>query len=124
MIYKNQTIIYTEQSKTYVEVDDNLIFLNEGQSFLRTSEKNGYNHIYKVGFDGSETQLTKGNWDVVELKGVNEETGQVYYISAEEGAIYKTLYVTDLNGNKTKKLSELKGANDAEFSTGMKYYIN
>jgi dipeptidyl-peptidase-4 len=120
----NQTIIYTDQSKTYVEVDDNLIFLNDGKSFLRTSEKDGYNHIYKIRFDGKETQLTKGNWDVVELKGINEETGKVYYVSAEEGAIYKSLYVTDLNGEKPNKLSELKGDNDASFSTGMKYYIN
>lgn len=120
----NETIIYTDKSETYVEVDNNLIFLKDGKSFLRTSEKDGYSHIYKIGFDGKETQLTKGEWDVVELKGINEETGQVYYISAEEGAIYKSLYVTDLSGKKTNKLSDLKGDNDASFSTGMKYYIN
>jgi dipeptidyl-peptidase-4 len=117
-------VVYTDKSETYVEVDNNLIFLKDGNSFLRTSEKDGYRHIYKIGFDGSEVQLTKGEWDVVELKGLNEETGQVYYVSAKEGAIYKALYVTDLKGKKCSKLSELKGANDASFSTGMKYYIN
>lgn len=117
-------VVYTDKSKTYVEVDNNLIFLKDGKSFLRTSEKDGYRHIYKVGFDGSETQLTRGEWDVVELKGINESTNQVYYVSAKEGAIYKALYVTDLKGKKCEKLSELKGSNDASFSTGMKYYIN
>ena len=120
---KNE-VVYTDKSETYVEVDNNLIFLKDGKSFLRTSEKDGYRHIYKVGFDGTETQLTKGEWDVVELKGVNESTGQVYYVSAKEGAIYKALYVTDLKGKKCNKLSDLKGSNDANFSTGMKYYIN
>jgi dipeptidyl-peptidase-4 len=120
----NTKIIYTDSSKTYVEVDDNLIFLKDGQSFLRTSEKDGFNHIYKINFDGNETQLTKGQWDVVELKGVDDEKGLVYFISAEEGAMYKSLYVTDLKGKKKLKLSTLKGNNDADFSTGMKYYIN
>ena len=121
--YKNK-VVYTDKSDNYVEVDNNLIFLKDGKSFLRTSEKDGYRHIYIIGFDGSETQLTKGEWDVVELKGLNEATGQVYYVSAKEGAIYKSLYVTDLKGKKCSMLSDLKGCNDASFSTGMKYYIN
>ena len=123
-VSSNQKVIYTDKSDTYVEVDNNLIFLKDGQSFLRTSEKDGFRHIYKVNFDGTETQITKGNWDVVDLKGINEDNGHVYYISSEEGAMYKALYVTDLNGSKSKKLSDLKGTNDADFSTGMKYYIN
>jgi len=120
----NTKIIYTDLSDTYVEVDNDLIFLKDGKSFLRTSEKDGFKHIYKIGFDGTEIQLTKGKWDVVELKGINENNGLIYYISAQEGAIYKSLYVIDLKGKKTQKLSQLKGDNDASFSTGMKYYIN
>ena len=106
------------------EIDDNLIFLKDGKSFLRTSEKDGYNHIYKIGFDGTESQLTSGDWDVVELKGVNEEKGLIYYTSVEQGAIYRDLYSISLDGSKKEKLSTLKGDNDASFSTGMKYYLN
>ena len=120
----SQKIIYTDQSDTYVEVDDNLIFLEKENAFLRTSEKDGFMHIYKVSFDGKVKAITQGDWDVVELKGVDEEKGLVYYVSAEEGAMYKTLYVIGLNGKKKTKLSVLKGSNDADFSTGMKYYIN
>lgn len=117
-------IVYEEQSETYVEIDDNLIFLEDGKSFIRTSEKDGYNHIYRIFFDGEETQITKGKWDVVEFKGVDQEKGLIYYTSAEEGPIYKSLYVVNLKGKKKEKLSEKKGTNDAKFSNGMKYYIN
>ncbi|MBL7897257.1 MAG: DPP IV N-terminal domain-containing protein, partial [Crocinitomicaceae bacterium] len=73
-------VIYTDKSDTYVEVDNNLIFLKNKNAFLRTSEKDGFKHIYLVGMDGkSETQITKGSWDVIELKGINESTGLVYY---------------------------------------------
>lgn len=117
-------IFYTDKSDTYVEVDNNLLFLADGESFLRTSEKSGYNHIYKVGFDGSETQVTSGNWDVVDLKGIDEKKEIIYYIAAEEGAMYKALYSIGLDGKKKTKLSTRKGSNDADFSQGMKYYIN
>ena len=119
-----ENVIYSDQSDTYVEVDDNLIFLKDGKSFLRTSGKDGFMHIYNVGFDGKLTQVTSGNWDVIELKGINEDNGLIYYTSAEEGAIYKTLYSIDLKGKNKTKLSKNKGDNDAEFSKGMKYFIN
>jgi len=119
-----ERVIYVDQSETYVEVDDNLIFLKDGESFLRTSEVDGYRHIYKVSFKGKVKQITDGKWDVVELKGINEETGMVYYTSAEEGAIYKALYTISLKGKNKTKISKEKGTNDAEFSTGMKFFIN
>ena len=49
-------IFHEEKSDTYVEIDNNLLILNDGKSILRTSEKNGYNHIYKVDFSGEQTQ--------------------------------------------------------------------
>jgi dipeptidyl-peptidase-4 len=121
----NETkLVHFDESEQYVEIDDNLIFLEDGESFIRTSEKDGYNHIYVVGFDGTQKQVTKGEWDVVELKGVDNKKGIVYYTSVEEGAIYRDLYSIKLDGSDKTKLSTLKGSNDADFSTGMKYYIN
>ncbi|MFK8039510.1 MAG: S9 family peptidase [Crocinitomicaceae bacterium] len=118
------SIFHTDQSDTYVEIDDNLIFLSSEDALLRTSEKDGYNHIYKVKFNGKEKQITKGEWDVVDLKGVNEEMDQIYYTSAEESPIHKALYTVSLKGSDQKKLSTNKGTNDADFSKGMKYYLN
>ena len=117
-------IVYEETNDTYIEIDDNLFFLEDGKHFIRTSEKSGYNHIYKIGIDGSSTPITKGNWDVIEFKGINEKTGMVYYTSAEEGAPYKALYSIQLNGRKKQKISQHKGSNEATFSTGMKYFVN
>lgn len=117
-------LLYEEKSETYIEIDDNLIFLEDGSGFIRTSEKNGFNHIYKIGMDGSSFQITDGKWDVIEFKGVDQQNGLIYYTSAEEGAIYKALYVVNLDGKKKKKLSSRMGDNDADFSAGMKYYIN
>ena len=86
--------------------------------------KSGFKHIYFVDFAGKERQITSGEWDVVSLKGINEEKGIIYYISAEEGPIYKSLYSIHLDGSKKTKLSTKLGENEAEFSEGMKYYMN
>lgn len=120
----NGQVIYTDKSDTYVEVDNNLIFLSDGKSFLRTSEKDGFKHIYLIGFDGNEKQITKGNWDVTELIGINEETKTIYYTSAEEGAMFQALYSIKSDGTAAKKISLKKGHNAVEFSNGMKYFIN
>lgn len=115
---------YTETSSTYIEITDDLIFLELSEGLIRTSEKDGYNHIYKIGFDGKETQITKGEWDVVELKGIDEKGGWVYYSSAESGPTQKEIFRIKFDGTSKTKLSTRKGQNDAIFSKGMKYYIN
>lgn len=117
-------IFYTDKSETYVEVDHTLYFLKDEEALLKTSEKDGFNHIYKIDFNGKETQITKGEWDVVDLKGVNEDDGRIYYTSAEEGAMYKSLYTINLKGSKKQRLSSRLGTNEAVFSEGMKYYMN
>jgi dipeptidyl-peptidase-4 len=116
-------VFYEETSKTFVEIDDNLLILKDGKSLLRTSEKDGFMHIYKVGFDGSATQITKGNWDVIEFLGINEKTNVIYYASAEKGAIHKGIYSIELNGKNKKAISNETGYNHALFATGMGYFV-
>ena len=114
---------YTENSKTYIDIDNNLIFLNDGASILRTSEKDGYNHIYKIGFDGSEVQITKGNWDVIEFCGTDNQNKFVYYTAAKKGAIHNGIYKIDLKGKKDIAISSETGKNSADFTSGMNYFV-
>ncbi|PWH86304.1 S9 family peptidase [Brumimicrobium oceani] len=117
-------VIYQEQDEAYVEIDDNLYFLKDGKHFIRTSEKDGYNHIYKIGIDGSSQQISEGKWDVIEFMGINEEKGILYYTSAEEGPQFTALYSIGLDGTKKDKISDNKGTNSITFSQGMQYYVN
>ncbi|MEX1193299.1 MAG: S9 family peptidase [Brumimicrobium sp.] len=117
-------VIYEETDDAYVEIDDNLMFLDDGQHFMRTSEKDGFNHIYKINIDGSSQQITKGDWDVSEFKGIDQEKNIIYYTSCEQGPQYKMLYSIGLDGSNKTKLSTNKGTNDAQFSEGMKYFVN
>ena len=115
---------YTETASTYVEVDNNLVLLANGKGLIRTSEQSGFNHLYLVGFDGSSTAITKGEWDVIEYLGIDEAQNLLYYASAEPGAIYKSIYSIQLDGSEQKMISTAYGYHNATFLKGMKYFIH
>ena len=118
------SVIFEEKSETYVDVDDNLIFLNDGNSILRTSEMDGYKHIYKLSFDGTHTQITSGKWDVIDFLGLNPKSNTIYYSSSEPHATQKSVYGIQVNGKNKTELTTKKGYNNAEFLKGMKYFIH
>ncbi len=82
---------FEEKSDTYIEIDDNLLILEDGKTILRTSEQDGHNHIYKLGFDGAVKQITSGDWDVIEFLGIDEQKRIVYYTFAEPGPSHKAI---------------------------------
>lgn len=117
-------IIFEESHDKYIEVPTT-IFLTSKNQFIITSEKDGYNHMYLYDISGKLiNQITKGNWEVTDIYGIEEKTGVVYYQSTELGAISRTVYSVKLNGGAKKQLSTKSGVNEAEFSTTYKYFIN
>jgi dipeptidyl-peptidase-4 len=117
--------ILTEGSKTYIDINDALTFINNNKEFIWMDDNDGYNHFYRYSIDGKQlSQITKGKWDVIDIKGIDEKTQTIYYISAETSAIDRDLYSINWDGKNKKKLSTLTGFNDADFSTSFHYYIN
>ncbi|MBN4062003.1 S9 family peptidase [Bacteroidales bacterium AH-315-I05] len=117
--------IFTETSDTYIDITNNLTFLDDKKHFIWTSEKSDFNHIYLYDISGKEVrQITKGNWDVTDFKGFNEKTKTLFYISAESSPLERDLYSIKNDGSGKKKLSTKKGSNSVVFSNGFRYYIN
>jgi dipeptidyl-peptidase-4 len=116
-------VFFQEKSDSYVEIDNNLLILSDGNTILRTSEADGFNHIYKLSFDGKSEQITKGNWDVIEFYGIDEKEGQIYFSAAQKDAISKGIYRINLDGSVISSISSETGYNEAEFTTGMKYFV-
>ena len=116
-------ILFTEKDKYFIDINDNLTFLPQ-DNFIWTSEKDGFNHIYLKGLDGSEQQITNGNWEVTSFHGVNSDKMEIYFTSTEEGSTNRTLYAQDLDTDIKTKLSTENGTNNSSFSKGLKYYMN
>ena len=117
-------IILEEQDSAYVDINDNLTFL-EDDSFIWTSEKSGFNHIYHYKEDGELiNQITSGDWEVTNYYGYDPKSKQIFYQSVENGSINRGIYSIKLNGKSKKALSSLSGTNSASFSSNLKYFIN
>lgn len=116
-------VIYTEEDKSYIEINDDWYFFKDNTGFLITSEKDGYRHLYHYDMTGNLIrQLTKGKWEVVDVLGVDEKHRKVYYTSAEKSPMDKDIYSITLEGKKKSRLSSRKGTNSAEFSKTFAYY--
>lgn len=117
-------MIYEEQDKRYVEVGSDLLFL-EDNSFLMTSEKDGFNHIYCVDPKGNKTkQITKGDWDIRDVYGLGADQKELYYSSTEAGAMENHIYKVELKSRKIQDLTPTAGWHDAQFTSGMKYFLD
>jgi dipeptidyl-peptidase-4 len=117
-------VAYTDESKTYVDVTDDLIFVGN-KGFIISSERDNFNHLYYYDLNGKLiNQITKGNWDVTDFKGFDESKNTLYFRSTENGAINRDVYSIKLNGNDKKRLSTKEGFTDFEFTNGYKYYIS
>jgi dipeptidyl-peptidase-4 len=117
-------VVLNEKDKAYVDVTDNLTFLNDN-SFIWTSEKDGFNHIYLYDKTGKlKNQVTKGTWEVTNYYGLDEKTNTVFYQSVENGSINRDVYRINLNGKNKVRLSKSIGTNSATFSPNFHYFIN
>jgi dipeptidyl-peptidase-4 len=117
-------VVLNEKDKAYVDVTDNLTFLKDN-SFIWTSEKDGFNHIYLYDKNGKlKNQLTKGKWEVTNYYGLDEKTNTVFYQSVENGSINRDVYKISLDGKNKVRLSQNTGTNAATFSPNFQYYIN
>jgi len=117
-------LVLEERDKAYIDVTFDLTFL-EDNSFIWTSEKDGYNHIYHYAKNGDLiNQITKGNWEVTNYYGYDEKKHKIYYQSVENGSINRDVYSIALNGRNKTRLTKSEGTNTASFSADFTYFIN
>lgn len=117
-------VVLTEKDDAYVDVTDNLTFLNDN-SFIWTSEKDNWNHIYHYSAEGKLiNQITKGNWDVTDYYGFDQNTGRIYYQSTENGSINRDVFSITMKGKNKAKLTQKVGINSADFSSDFSNFIN
>lgn len=104
-------VIYSEKDAAWIDVkarwsDDptGWDWIKDGNEFLWVSEKDGWRHVYRVDKKGKETLITKGNYDVINVKGIDEKNGFVYFLASPQNATQQYLYRVGLDGRKPMEL--------------------
>ena len=118
-------LLMEENNKYYIDLHDNLTFLENGKEFLWTSELSGFNHVYLYGMDGKIIkQLTRGDYEVTNLYGLDQKSNTLYYQAAEISPMQREIYKIDLNNDVKTMISKSVGDNNAQFSSTYKYWVN
>jgi dipeptidyl-peptidase-4 len=99
--------VLTERDSTWLDVVDDLVWLRGGKEFTWVSERDGWKHVYAVSRDGKSVRLvTPGPFDVLEVKGVDDKGGWLYYMASPDNPTQKYLFRTRLDGKgKPQRLS-------------------
>jgi dipeptidyl-peptidase 4 len=117
--------IYREGNPYSLDYTNNFLWMNGNRSILWTSEKDGWKHLYEVSLEGRpEKLITKGNFDVIELKMIDQKAGYVYFLASPDNATQQYLYRTSLSGTGKPALlspASLKGTNNYSISPGGRY---
>jgi len=122
----SESLLYSEKNAAYIDVDKMYInFLKDGKSFVFTSEKNGYNHIYIQNIINNKTvQLTTGNFDVDEIIGIDEKAGIVYFTAAYRTPLDKDFCSVRFDGKGFKINDNRQGRHTISFNTDYSYYVD
>jgi dipeptidyl-peptidase-4 len=100
--------ILTEKDEAWIELMmPRMRWIESGKRFLWISERDGWQHVYTVSRDGTNTKLiTPGNFDVITIAGTDEAGGWLYYIASPDNATQRYFFRTKLDGSgKAEKVT-------------------
>ncbi|HZI00833.1 MAG TPA: S9 family peptidase, partial [Flavisolibacter sp.] len=121
--------IYEEKNKYYVDINDDWWFLKDGKHFLFGSEVNGWYRLYLHSLDGKRrTEITKVNYDITTINGVDESNRLIYYTAAYPTPMDRNLFVADFDGKKVTQITNGRGWHRVElkkdFTQFYDFYTN
>jgi dipeptidyl-peptidase-4 len=92
--------VFRDESKTWIDVPETVRWIDQGRAFLVLSERDGWQHAYRVAREGGEPALvTRFDADVIDLVEVDDERGWLYFLASPDNATQRYLYRARLDGS-------------------------
>jgi dipeptidyl-peptidase-4 len=119
------SVVFDETDKTWVNVSYLKHFYEKKRQFIWGSERSGHQHLYLYNMDGSLVrELTRGDWEVTSLDGVNEKKGRVYFTANESNVLERHLYEVSDKGGEVRQITSGEGTHLVTMSPDNKYFID
>lgn len=107
-------VLFTERAgaKSWLNLSDAYRPTADG-SLIWSSERTGFRHLYRFK-DGRWTQLTKGDWPVLDLVGMDTAKGRLFFTALKDDTLAAQVYSVDIaHPDKITRLTELNWQNSA-----------
>lgn len=118
-------VIYVENNNAYIEINDNIEFLPDNNSFIFNSEQSGYNQLYRWNWKEQKiTRLTEGAYDIETIVGIDKKKKLVYYSAAENSPLQRKLYAVDWDGENKICLTPEDGTHNITPCTGYNFFLD
>jgi dipeptidyl-peptidase-4 len=127
-------IVLTEATAdAWVNVNDDMRILASGDRFLWSSWRDGTTQLYLYSFDKAnplatnarlERQLTKGDFEMLGVEGVDETAGVVYLDCNKDDPRQRQLYAVKLDGSGFQQVSAEDGTHHPTFADDGKHYVD
>jgi dipeptidyl-peptidase-4 len=126
-------VILTETSGSWIELHDELTFLQTAPEFIWASGRDGFQHLYLYDYRGHLLrQLTAGEWSVDDfraraIKAVDEAHRLVYFTATEKTPLERQLYSTSLDTQDPRKISRISwedGLHNIAMSPDARFYVD
>jgi len=118
-------LVYQEKNKTWVEFFEDIHLLKNNKGFILRSELDGWRHLYYYDMNGKlKQQLTKGEWNVSDIKLVDEENEKIYFEANKGERLETHLFVVDFDGDDIKQLTNIPGTHKVNVSPNGKCFYD
>jgi len=122
------TTVLIERETEFLEVYDDITWLEEANAFAWISERSGWRHIHRVSGEGKTiVDLTPGEFDITEMTAIDENGGWLYFIASPENITQRYLYRSRLDGSGDMQRvtpQEYSGTNSYQVSKNAHWAIH
>ncbi len=117
-VTKSNKQLFTETDPYWVNLHSSGKMLKLSKRFIWTSERSGFKHLYLYKNEGSLLYpLTKGEWPIDSLVGVDEIKGWVYFSASIHSPLEKHLYRVRLEApSEPERLTQAEGWHNVTMS--------
>lgn len=123
-----QQRLLVETSETWINLNNDLRFLQDGKRFIWASERSGFQHLYLYGLDGKLINpISSGDWNIDEVLGVDDKQELVYVQSNRDFVPDAQIYSLKLDGSQADapiRISKRNGTHAAKFSSDTMFYLD
>jgi len=124
-------VLLQEHAAAWVDLHDELTFLEKSPQFIWASSRSGFRHLYLYDNDGRLVRpLTGGEWSVIgngftpEVKGVDEQRRSVYFMANADTPLERHLYSVSLDGSGPRRLTAIGGWHSVTLSADTRVFLD